>query len=230
MLNFVYLAYHMMALLMESVPAFYETWIECLGDLARYRMAIEESDMRDRETWSNVARMWYNRAADKSPSVGRIQHHLAVLARPNVLRQLFYYSKALICIVPFLNARDSIMLLFSPFLESEAACQRFTPTEGCLVKAAGIMFKRASIHEYIVNILRYLADLDGFISRNGANFRTQGSEIASSLIGLILDCAHEDNFLWQAFQANLRKINGASDDTSQQAATDARLAHRGDQN
>jgi hypothetical protein len=162
MLNFVYLAYHMMALLMESAPVFYETWIECLGDLARYRMAIEESDMRDRETWSNVARMWYNRAADKSPSVGRIQHHLAVLARPNVLRQLFYYSKALICIVPFLNARDSIMLLFSPFLESEAACQRFTPTEGCLVKAAGIMFKRASIHEYIVNILRYLADLDSF--------------------------------------------------------------------
>src|ERR1700709_2401501 len=47
MLSFVYLAYQMMGLLMESVPAFHETWIECLGDLARYRMAIEEADMRD---------------------------------------------------------------------------------------------------------------------------------------------------------------------------------------
>ena len=38
----------MMALLIESVPTFLETWIECLGDLARYRMAFEEFDMRDR--------------------------------------------------------------------------------------------------------------------------------------------------------------------------------------
>lgn len=49
MLTFVYPAYSMMALLMESVPAFLETWIECLGDLARYRMAIEESKFPDRE-------------------------------------------------------------------------------------------------------------------------------------------------------------------------------------
>ena len=77
MLSFVYLAYSMMALLMESVPSFVETWIECLGDLARYRMAIEEVDLRDREVWAGVARMWYEKAADKSPNVGRIQHHLA---------------------------------------------------------------------------------------------------------------------------------------------------------
>ena len=58
MLTFVYIAYSMMTLLLESVPFFTETWIECLGDLARYRMAIEEADLRDREIWSNVARMW----------------------------------------------------------------------------------------------------------------------------------------------------------------------------
>ena len=79
-LAFVYLAYSMMALLMESVPSFEETWIECLGDLARYRMAIEETDLRDREVWSGVAWMWYDKAADKSPNAGRVQHHLAVLA------------------------------------------------------------------------------------------------------------------------------------------------------
>ena len=37
MLAFVYIAYNMMGLLMETVPSFRETWIECLGDLARYR-------------------------------------------------------------------------------------------------------------------------------------------------------------------------------------------------
>ena len=65
----------MMALLMESVPSFEGTWIECLGDLARYRMAIEEADLRDREIRSGVARMWYNKAADGSPDVDRLRHH-----------------------------------------------------------------------------------------------------------------------------------------------------------
>jgi hypothetical protein len=46
MLAFIYLAYGMMTLLYETVPAFEETWIECLGDLRRYRMAIEDDDIR----------------------------------------------------------------------------------------------------------------------------------------------------------------------------------------
>jgi hypothetical protein len=58
MLAFIYLAYQMMALLYETVPAFEDTWIECLGDLGRYRMAIEDEDVRDRETWAGVARSW----------------------------------------------------------------------------------------------------------------------------------------------------------------------------
>jgi hypothetical protein len=44
MLSFTYLAYQMIALLAETVPRFVDTWIECLGDLARYRMAIEEEE------------------------------------------------------------------------------------------------------------------------------------------------------------------------------------------
>ncbi|KAI9775610.1 MAG: hypothetical protein M1839_001011 [Geoglossum umbratile] len=49
MLAFIYLAYSMMAFLFETVPTFEDTWIECLGDLGRYRMAIEDDDIRDRE-------------------------------------------------------------------------------------------------------------------------------------------------------------------------------------
>src|SRR5437764_12502320 len=64
MLAFAYFSYSMVPLLLESLTSFEETWIECLGDLACYRMAIEEADLRDREIWSGVARMWYNKAAD----------------------------------------------------------------------------------------------------------------------------------------------------------------------
>jgi Est1 DNA/RNA binding domain len=149
MLSFVYLAYSMMALLMESVPSFEETWIECLDDLARYRMAIEEADLCDREIWSGVARMWYDKAADKSPNIGRIQHHLALLARPNIAHQLLYYTKAIASVAPFLNARESIMLLFNPFLEGvKSTSQRSLLVESAFVKCAAILFTRGSISEY----------------------------------------------------------------------------------
>jgi hypothetical protein len=60
MLAFIYLAYSMMALLYETVPALEDTWIECLSDLGRYRMAIEDDNIRDREVWTGVARHWYS--------------------------------------------------------------------------------------------------------------------------------------------------------------------------
>ncbi|CAI7595842.1 unnamed protein product [Penicillium palitans] len=107
MLNFIHISYSMMTLLLESVPAFKETWIECLGDLARYRMAVEEFDKRDRELWAGVSRYWYNQHADQHPEHGRIQHHLAILARPDVLQQFFYYTKASISVRPFQVAASS---------------------------------------------------------------------------------------------------------------------------
>lgn len=45
MLAFIYLVYSMTELLRETVPAFEDTWIECLGDLGCYRMAIEDDDI-----------------------------------------------------------------------------------------------------------------------------------------------------------------------------------------
>ena len=57
-------------------------WVKCLRDSARYNRAMEDEDRRGREIWSNVVRMWYNNTAtDQSPDIGRIQHHLAMLAR-----------------------------------------------------------------------------------------------------------------------------------------------------
>ncbi|EXJ83887.1 hypothetical protein A1O1_07516 [Capronia coronata CBS 617.96] len=210
MLSFVYLAYQMMGLLLEYVPAFHETWIECLGDLARYRMAIEETDMRDRETWANVARMWYNRAADRSPTTGRIQHHLAVLARPNIVRQQFHYSKALTSGIPFANARDSIMLLFSPFLEkSVSTIQKYPKFESSFVTAGGLLFTRGEIHEYCVHGTQYLSELDNHISRTGSNWKVQGSEIALTFTAWLVDFGTDESFLWNGLRSNADNIKAS---------------------
>jgi hypothetical protein len=85
MLTFLYHAYRMMGLLYEVIPAFENTWMECLGDLSRYGMSIEE---KNRETWAAAARSWYGKAAGRKPAVGRLYHHLGILARPDTLGQL----------------------------------------------------------------------------------------------------------------------------------------------
>lgn len=90
MLAFIYCAYLMTTLLSETVSAFENTWIECLSDLRRYRMTIENANSMDRNVWNGVTRFWYSKAVNKNPNVKRLCHHLAVLARPYSLQQLSY--------------------------------------------------------------------------------------------------------------------------------------------
>lgn len=196
MLTFIYMAYAMMTLLLESVPDFEETWIECLGDLARYRMAIEEVDMRDREIYMGIARYWYTKAADLNPDIGRIQHHLAVLARPNLLQQLFYYSKALISVQPFINARDSILLLFGPLLDPARAANKYSKyypqVLTVFVEAHGILFTRHDISAFLASAEQFLDQLDKHTGLIGPLFREQGVYIAAAQYAAIFDYGHDD--------------------------------------
>ena len=104
-------------------------------------MAIEDDEPKDREVWSNVARFWYNKAADKSPNVGRLYHHLAILARPYTIEQLSLYLRSLTCVTPFESAKGSIMTLFNPILiGKESATRRSSSVETVFIKAHGSLF------------------------------------------------------------------------------------------
>lgn len=173
MLAFVYLTYSMMALLMESVPSFEETWIECLGDLARYRMTIEEADLRDREVWPECGII---RPPTNPPTWG--EFNITWQCLPDLTSSNSFYSKALVSVIPFQNARESVMLLFNPFLErSETASQRY-PLVSSVVKVDGILFTRGPISEYICLTSQFCSTLDNHIGRVTAKFRAQGPEIA----------------------------------------------------
>lgn len=200
-LTFLYLAYSMMTLLLESVPAFEETWIECLGDLARYRMAVEESDMRDREAWAGVARYWYHQAADKNPHVGRIQHHLAVLARPDMLQQLFYYTKALVSINPFHSAGESIMLLFHPLLNGPKPYNQ-PIVASAFVTAHGHLFTQGPFSGLKANVQELFAHLETYIGRLGAAFRLHGAFMASCNFAAIFQYGFADAVLAGEFKQN----------------------------
>ena len=71
--------YPVTTLSLEECPAFEDVWIERLGDIFRYRMAIEDTDRTDRRAWAGMARYWYSKASNKSPTAGIFYHHLAIL-------------------------------------------------------------------------------------------------------------------------------------------------------
>ena len=143
MLAFIYIAYSMMALLYEQVSTFEDTWIECLGDLGRYRMAIEDDKPKDREVWSNVAHFWYHKAADKSPNVGRLYHHLAILFCPSTLEQLLLYTRSLTCITPFVSAKEDTIALFEPVLPGRNnAHYPSSSLDAAFLRTQGILFNR----------------------------------------------------------------------------------------
>ena len=187
MLAFIYLAYQMMALLYETVPSFQETWIECLGDLARYRMAIEDEDPKDRETWTNVARFWYCKAVDKNPSTGRLYHHLAILARHSTLQQLSSYCRSLTANVPFLSSRDSIMTLFEPIVARAQTSNAATfSNETICVAVHATIFTRGSDERYNGFGTSFLNGLNSHISKIGSRWREQGAYVAAANIGCLL--------------------------------------------
>jgi hypothetical protein len=168
MLTFIYIAYSMMALLYETVPAFKNTWIECLGDLGRYRMAIEDNDIRDYEVWNAVSRHWYSKASDKVPTTGRLYHHLAILARPNALQQLYYYTKSLCVEMPFLSARESIITLLEPIMSRTGNPQqsRLSLSKRNFVKLHAILFSGKQPEDWESTLEAFLQPLDNDIARS----------------------------------------------------------------
>ncbi|KAM5528100.1 telomerase-binding protein EST1A protein [Fusarium oxysporum f. sp. phaseoli] len=196
MLTFIYFAYSMMALLYEAVPAFEDTWIECLGDLGRYRMAIEDDDINVREIWTGVSRRWYSKASDKFPTTGRLYHHLAILARPNALQQLHYYTKSLCVPIPFSSARESIMTLFNPVLNNNTA--RLAPVDAAFVRAHAILFSGKSRDQLQKSEDSFIDSLDGHIGRVTKRWLESGYYIAIALSCSLLGYGAEPNVLMRA--------------------------------
>ncbi|KAL4784642.1 hypothetical protein BJX76DRAFT_347655 [Aspergillus varians] len=212
MLTFIYMAYSMMTLLLESVPSFEDTWIECLGDLSRYRMAVEEADFREREVWAGIARYWYNKAADKNPDVGRIQHHLAVLARPDIVQQLFYYTKSLVCVHSFAGTRESIFLLFNPLLKApRTAVHRFPEIVTVFVAAHGYLFTGELDDPFMGTCDDFLSFLEQYVGRAGPTFKLQGVYIASCNFAAVLEYAAPNALLLGEFRTNAAQSKSMDD-------------------
>ena len=140
-------------------------------------MAIEDDEPKDREVWSNVARFWYNKAADKSPNVGRLYHHLAILARPYTIEQLSLYLRSLTCVTPFESAKGSIMTLFNPVLSGkESATRRSSSVDTVFIKVHGILFIKGPLDQFEEAMKQLEADefFDSYIDKTATKFKEIG--------------------------------------------------------
>ena len=133
-------------------------------------MAIEDDDIRDREVWAGVSRFWYIKAADKTPYVGRLFHHLAILARPNVLQQLFYYCKSLAVTQPFYPARESILTLFDPIFSPEHASKTHH-LDSRFIQLQGINFTHIDLEKFDDALFNYLDNLDQDIGKTESDWK-----------------------------------------------------------
>jgi hypothetical protein len=205
---FIYLCYHMMALLYETVPAFEYTWIECLGDLGRYRMTINK-DIRDYEVWANVSRSWYSKAADKTPTVGRLSHHLATLVRSSGLEQLYYYSKSLAAVEPFQGSRQSItgtlnttrgQILVPTYIST-------APVDESFVRAHACLFERNEKENHESIQFEFTEQLDSHIREIKGSWKEPGVHIAVTNITAWFGYGIELNILRQTFLTRLSHMS-----------------------
>ncbi|KAI7356412.1 hypothetical protein KC336_g22208, partial [Hortaea werneckii] len=210
MLAFVYLTYQMMALLLETVPSFEDTWVECLGDLARYRMAIEED--RDLYShWAGVASSWYIKATDKHPEAGRLYHHLGILERPS-LQKFACYGKSQTCVMPFPNTKDSMSLLCTPLAEDRntaRSASRSAEASLCSMFALIYLERPTEVVDAAQNLALELLERPG-----GFRWKDNGVALAISSTSALFEHGSPTNPLRAAYdsaiQQHLRILGSAN--------------------
>jgi hypothetical protein len=190
-------AYELILLLLEKCPHFKGIWLERLGDLVQYRMLV---DTQTQEACLAIASSWYSRAADLNPEIGRYQHHLATIAQPKPLKQLFHFFKALISVQPFASRQD-IHLFFGQFWDpTQTAIKKYPSVLTSFIKAHSLLFIKRDTVEFIGLASGFLTELDTHISIAGLHFREQGIYILASNYAAILDHSHNDAGIPSMFQ------------------------------
>ncbi|KAJ5776743.1 uncharacterized protein N7511_001754 [Penicillium nucicola] len=200
-LSFIYFSYSMVTLLQEHFSAFEETWTECLGDLARYRAAVENSDETVRRHWLNVSRDGYNQNIDQLSRTGQIQHYLAVISRPDTLQMFFYFSKALLSVDRFPKARESMIQLFNDTLSAPAEEHTLVTS---FVAAHGVIFKRMPYDQFVTRSKFFLLKLLRETRRSGVEARER-TLIMCCNIAAILDYGEENGEFAMDFAHNANK-------------------------
>ena len=171
MAGFISLSFTLLTVLYEHAVGLEGIWSECLGDVARFGMAVQTS-LEERSIWLGSSRMWYLKAIDLSPNVGRLSHHLAILSRPEPMGQLFHFIKSLCAVTPFGPARESIATLFNPVFSREMGlCEGL---DVVAVKLHGLVMLNGSDEEYSAGLTGYTTALSDSLGADPTSWELFG--------------------------------------------------------
>jgi hypothetical protein len=133
-----------------------------------------------------------------------LYHHLAILARPNALQQLYYYTRSLTCVKPFPSARESILTLLDPILgRAVATYSHALPIDTNFIKAHALLFDRLSLDDFTEATTEFTNNLDNHIGRVTAKWKEQGVYIAVTNVSGWFDYGVDDNIFRQVFLTQL---------------------------
>ena len=170
--NFQAQSYEMMGELMEIAPAFRHIWIDCLGHLARFRLAIHV-DTEDFMVWAGRAEKWYLQVSARQPNEGRPHHHLAIVSLSDIVKQLFHHTKSLLSVEPFIepsSTEQSICFLLDRIRESEHhdLLKAFSAVHEHFIKNCSIPGLRAPVKDYLSQLSKYIGQADKVFKQQGA--------------------------------------------------------------
>ncbi|KAK9239074.1 hypothetical protein V1525DRAFT_399090 [Lipomyces kononenkoae] len=189
LVSFIYYTYKVLTRLYEFSPSEEETWLECLGDLARCRMAVE-TNLDDRKIWQEDAFAWYVQCSYLTPGVGRLYHHLALCSEPMLLDQLYYNCKSLMARTPFSLARESMLPLFGAAFDSYS--KYANKAQLAFMRAHGIQFTRIHVNE----LPKTCEDFLHLVTRPSA-WNVDGVKYAIANIACLYQYCEKDNLVKQ---------------------------------
>ncbi len=183
MMTFVDIAYEIMALLQETVPAFQEIWHVCLGHLAMYRSYFE-NNQETLEVWISIAHFWYTTVSDDRPGVGYIYHHQAMLAS-TWLERLSLLKKSVVCSQIYPNGQSKIADLFMQVHKLQDL-HKSSFEKAFLQGHRDLFLGSAYSTRTDLSIMREL--LNDFIISQGTYFNRIGMYVAMTNITTVIGC------------------------------------------
>ncbi|KAJ3295362.1 Smg-6, nonsense mediated mRNA decay factor [Borealophlyctis nickersoniae] len=130
-------------------------WHRCLnfmGDLERYRILYLEGVPKSSpasKKWES-AKVHYKEAAFLAPSNGLYYNQLAILHayEEQYLGALYYYLRSLTVKAPFLNARDSLVLLFNAAQKASVSETSGRTLRNLFVRMHAVLFTKISVEQF----------------------------------------------------------------------------------
>ncbi len=189
MMSHIYFSYTLAAKLLIVVPDMKYEWIQYLGDLSKYRIALEPQDSPSREVWSETARGWFLQSSILSPISGRFYFQLGSLSDSDPLYQLFYYCKAALVLKPVSSIDSAMQRLFDVQTASRRQASYDLDTSADIyVWLHQILFTGTQLDDFEDSVDEFLALLQTEIS-----WQPIAGIIAFANIAALLQYGREDS-------------------------------------